>query len=731
LKYSRIYLYTIIAFITISNFTLPQKASQKWLEFNEWNGSFTVERSFTTNATQGDVMESIKFYESSRGTFRLYEKYFEAYLSEEGNTVMNFADWTGDCEATSELRVTRTLSVGDVSFTEELSGIGSAKYGLGESGAGLSIDISTGTYSVGYCYGDVDMEYKRKVDESTEAAIEGMENKVVRDYFISLINGLENQNYETGLAAGIGILSGNQSVLNNILSYIDLAQNRDEPKLPKNPTTLTGEEFDEISNTKMSWRVSPGKKEEVEYFLAVSDEAEYSNYLPDPEKYLAFKIYSKSKNPMPVTVKVKLTDVSTEPGTCLNSKDHNNNKPDLSFDLENSSTRFYLVDSTTAQSIEEVTSAEISILAKDYGAFGKLSAEIFYDGKWQSIKTEDNKTEIKIPEDENDNFIADKWEKDNGIYGKNLRSNNDDEDKPKLDGLNGDGLSVYEEYRGVISKGQHKRLDPKFKDLIIENNIGDIISGGLQLFESASKIKVTELKNGEMPQDRIVNYNNQTGHKMDQYGIIINRKGGGGGDHIQGEALPDNIFHKTPKICKVINIFDAALNFDYEAEIDSQDREQASEEEYIRMKGLSINITVAHEIGHSVGAEHHATKRNSKEITISFEIPERHKNVYKVYDISGNEITTYPISILQPISYDHGPASGDVNCIMCYTNLFLWVRRDTNIETYWRIKPLPITTKFCNSPLATGINKTNNGFSDAIDGAGNCLKQMRVKDIAR
>ncbi len=718
----------IILFCPLTDLSAQKRSDKlKWKGIKEWSGSFSIIKHISKQATENGITEIINVTETTIGSLSLDQK------DSDGDLVY----WYGSCSATTTINATRSVKIGDVEIRETLSGTGSDNFSGDESNAGISIDLSDWTYDVGFCGADTKIDFERKVDGATKEAIDKIEVEPIKEYFKGLIRGLEMLDGADNLRIGAGLLPGNMpDEFTHILDYLDQAQNYQAPKLPKSPGNLSGSEYDPISNTTTSWSLSPGKKEKSEYFLAVSDETEYSNYLPEPEKYLAVKIYSKSKNPLSVVVKIKLFDVSTEPGTCLNSKDHDNKKADLVFDLENSSTRYQRIDPTTVQTSDEVTKAEILIKANDYGAYGKLSAEIFDGSHWQPIKTEDNKKEISIPKDENNNFIADKWEKDYQIYGKNLPPDYDEEDKPEIDGLKGDGLSLFEEYRGVISKGQHKRLDPKSKDLIIENRVGDIISGGLQLFESASKIKVTELIEGELPPGRQVNYNSNTGYTMDQYGIIIAKKEGEGGDYGMAETLPEGVLHGTPKLCEIINIYEAALNFDYEAEVDSQYRNEISEEDYTNTQKLSINSIVAHEIGHSVGAEHHATRRNHKEITISFEIPERHKDVYKAYDISGNEITTYPIRIKQPISYDHGSASGDVNCIMCYTNLFLWVRRDINnngqrIETYWRIKPLPVTTKFCKSPRATGINKTNNGFGNAIDGAGNCLAQMRVKDVAR
>ena len=70
-----------------------------------------------------------------------------------------------------------------------------------------------------------------------------------------------------------------------------------------------------------------------------------------------------------------------------------------------------------------------------------------------------SQTEVRLPMRSASSFIADSWKKSHGVNG--VSDNADNETDPKGDGNPGDGLTLYEEYRGFIEDGQHIEGDPK------------------------------------------------------------------------------------------------------------------------------------------------------------------------------------------------------------------------------------------------------------------------------
>jgi len=78
------------------------------------------------------------------------------------------------------------------------------------------------------------------------------------------------------------------------------------------------------------------------------------------------------------------------------------------------------------------------------------------------------------------NNIADKWEKDVGVFGMNLSPSWDEDPEPANQRRNGDGYVLYEEYRGFNAydhllkkpdneqiKDMHFRSDPLYKDVFV------------------------------------------------------------------------------------------------------------------------------------------------------------------------------------------------------------------------------------------------------------------------
>ena len=71
--------------------------------------------------------------------------------------------------------------------------------------------------------------------------------------------------------------------------------------------------------------------------------------------------------------------------------------------------------------------------------------------------------------------------------------------------------------------------------------------------------------------------------------------------------------------------------------------------------------------------------------------------------------------------------SGDLSCIMAYTQAYLWSFRYLQDTLLYRAVPaLPVGYRLCTSKAGTGINANNQFFGDAK--FGNCLGQLRVRD---
>lgn len=185
---------------------------------------------------------------------------------------------------------------------------------------------------------------------------------------------------------------------------------------------------------------------------------------------------------IPHKLKFTIYDVSQEPGDCLNSES-DETSPDLEFDWDGlfdfeKISESEIIVKPEAYSDNECT---ISLKSKDFGTYAKLKAEGDFGNGWEPIKADEiNEDFIRIPYDINLNFIADKWEKDVGVFGMSLQPSWDEDPEPANQRRQGDGYVLYEEYRGfnayehLLKKPDnikinitHFRSDPLYKDVFV------------------------------------------------------------------------------------------------------------------------------------------------------------------------------------------------------------------------------------------------------------------------
>jgi hypothetical protein len=189
---------------------------------------------------------------------------------------------------------------------------------------------------------------------------------------------------------------------------------------------------------------------------------------------------------------------STEPGECLNSHflcpydvdgvfdgielhDIHDDDADLQFppylegmyvygQWEEDEEGPYVHNFTFAVTQQPTTIATVgTIFCFDGGAYGVLLAYTnMPEGIVFARRTETGLIEpVEIPYDKNGNFIADVWEWNMGIYPADALG--DFDNYPVGDGTPGDGLSVYEEYRGLMVRYLWTVFNPWIKDMFVMN----------------------------------------------------------------------------------------------------------------------------------------------------------------------------------------------------------------------------------------------------------------------
>ncbi|MFB3827193.1 MAG: hypothetical protein ACE15B_10510 [Bryobacteraceae bacterium] len=159
-----------------------------------------------------------------------------------------------------------------------------------------------------------------------------------------------------------------------------------------------------------------------------------------------------------------LEEVTKHKGRCGNFPQNGSAKDDLRFSGEQPDG--IVVEGNKAYTKEKVTEASVYIEATDFGAWGRIRAsapELSLKALYKAANT----YSVTIPRDDDNNKIADAWERPRKAAGD---ANADDETVAGQD-RKGDGLTLFDEYRGlvVLEGGEkvHKRLDPQVKEIFV------------------------------------------------------------------------------------------------------------------------------------------------------------------------------------------------------------------------------------------------------------------------
>jgi len=388
----------------------------------------------------------------------------------------------------------------------------------------------------------------------------------------------------------------------------------------------------------LSWVLTPSGTEVPS--AEVSFDTKGDEWIPEEDNLVGASVAWGEKT-IPSQIRFTLYDISEEPGISLNSKDKNVD-PDLEFSEGNEANGYKITQSgkTYAAVKEDISgkSEHIVLHARDFGAYGKLKAEIEVGGTWLTATAKPFDLQyLPVPFDENQNKIADKWEKDVGVYARNLGPEWDEDPYPQGQKSDGDGFTLYEEYRGFQETGHvfkdgkneqvkdgHVRMDPMYKDVFIHDVDGLFIkyykpynSANLNWhLISQSMMKGTGSVTSQ-PDYRWVNFNTSKKYfSRNQFAVYIEN----------GHASPDpknpNDQGHTQEI-ELYEVMDCAVadgNFKFPLKcwakvsiypdgissfIARNYKDLGLEEHTDRVVGEMLGNAVIHEIGHSLGITHH------------------------------------------------------------------------------------------------------------------------------
>jgi hypothetical protein len=384
-----------------------------------------------------------------------------------------------------------------------------------------------------------------------------------------------------------------------------------------------------------------------------------------PNKYWRPRA-GNEKNTIDITAKIEkyanlkgkwkftLFEVSQEKGYAMNKGD----ETDLDLEFLEGQSDFTPPEKTedgwVIESTKTANSIMVTVQSLDYGAWGKIKAEVNVEGHWYECRAEDEKDYVTIPYDEDEDHIADMWEEHFGVLSQSEQADEDSEPESKQDG---DGFSNYEEYRGFFVNGIWREwyFSPKRKDIFIYDENGM----GVGYF-TETDLMIHLIDKQEYDEDRVVNFNRGYGTIDSQDGqkglylceeeMAIGTKG-----YVWPCVGTPNVVEKV-----VIDVLDEFMETVY--------AEKGTEGAFLQ----NYAATLAHELGHAVNMVHHGDEM--WESANGYEIARR-----------------------------GGLWSGEIICVMRYSPPDKYLGSDNNVYEYPE-EGSGSRTSYCSSSTGTGIN---------------------------
>ena len=341
-----------------------------------------------------------------------------------------------------------------------------------------------------------------------------------------------------------------------------------------------------------------------------------------------------------------LDEVSQEDGYCLNAGD------DSGYDLEFMAQSGFEAPEDEGMSIktlDALSEASATIQSNDYGAWGKLRVKVISDDKEYQATTEDSYDYICIPLDDDEDRVADSWEDHYDVSDQDEEADEDLE--PTEQNSHGDGIGLYEEYRGFEDENYtHKRLNPNRKEIFVRDEDGLVAQAdfagktGLRVFyigDDGWTGPDTNSGGGSVDSAmRVVNFNTSGfGHVVDQHAlhVVMEEYGALYPETIeardQENEFDDLVIYGAVNCSrvaspgtsgKVIVYVDEMMKDIWksiEIEKELQDMTRGEIEDVVTK---SIIATTLHEMGHGVGIHHHEphVRSGSKECYMCYYLVE-------------------------------------------------------------------------------------------------------------
>ncbi len=513
-------------------------------------------------------------------------------------------------------------------------------------------------------------------------------------------------------------------------------------------------------NELTKWTLTPGPMDDLDCWIMPFPG--YADWMPNPlgqglakEAPVRVEVHPKPGKKLDrnlCQLVFTMVDTSSEPGLCLNKE-----APE-GLDAEFLPGAGITLSNQNQRAVLEVQKGqrqgEARVRVHDFGAWTRITVTaLFDDGTSQEAEVKRwGGREFQLPLDTDDNHIADTWEKEHGVMGTTATQ---DDEAVEGNDHKGDGLSAYEEYRGLLIKGQHTRdmpplqgkkpLSPKHKDLLVVDWTDGIAKPGFAFFQEHSHITTLPVSPEDLPADLRVNAQSGHAHLGEQHGVKV-RTTDVAPDHQRptwaGVTVARSGGATTASPGKTLEILIAAEYL--RVQVEAQQAQGPTPYSFAEQ----LKETVAHELGHSVGVPHHGDINPgsstaftyTKQLTGTRTLDANALSTWSFFDwkagaFDPKQVTPDPEN--RDIGQSPCESSGDITCIMTYRQTPQWAQhydalRDQFI--FYHVVPAPIGDKFCKSAAGTGWNAAAGNrypsfFGDAKKEHGACFTKIRVRDF--
>lgn len=486
----------------------------------------------------------------------------------------------------------------------------------------------------------------------------------------------------------------------------------------------------------LTWFVE-GEARPSDYELEL-EALEYDEFRPragvdeqSPGNTLALVAHLRRKDGAPldqhaVRIVFRLSRRSFEPGVLMNWPPFGvarPTEPDLKFDQTQNAPNGLEIhgpDGLEARTVDGTYDfAQAIVTSYDWGAFGAVIAEAYLeDGEvvLSQVKGSPSDRELRIPKSTSaDDPIAEVWRRAHQIEDSAI---SDQDDRPTGDGHLGDGLSLYEEYRGFRVNGVRVETDPRKKDLFIRNDMGAVAAiplkeaGRITGLVVHSALDLDEYR----ALTREVSFNTTgTFQLAPKHALRVTRNADP--TYAIAEGGPG-----TPAQCIAIRIPPKM-----------PDHVGADPVTY-------FGATLLHEVAHCLNVWHHGEADDGE----VWWVKDQQGDVFEMYP--GQFETQMRVQLMHedgvprsrhPIQAYlgalRGTHSGDDSCVMRYDIASAYVGVATS-DRYWHDGE-PVGSKLCTSSAGTGVNSLHRApmsrYGEAAAGRGNCLHQVCVNERHR